>query len=175
MESLDCRIVPTGQHYDHEMSQAFFGDLELPQPHFFLNAGSGSHATQTARIRVAFEKICDPEKPDLVIVVGDVNTTLACILVAKKMMIRVAHVEAGLRSFDLSMPEEINRIITVPISDYFFVTEKSAIENLNAENGRLYLFLKRRHKVITNSARIPPAVSMPTSTREAVRVGTRDW
>lgn len=118
------------------MSQAFFGDLELPQPHFFLNAGSGSHATQTARIRVAFEKICDPEKPILVMVVGDVNTPLACTLVAKKRMIRVAHVEVGLWSFDLSMREEINRIITVPISDYFFVTEKSTIENLMREGKK---------------------------------------
>jgi UDP-N-acetylglucosamine 2-epimerase (non-hydrolysing) len=115
------------------MSQAFFDDLELPKPDFFLEAGSGSHAVQTAKIMVAFEKVCLAEKPDIVIVVGDVNSTLACSIVAKKLLIKVAHVEAGLRSFDLTMPEEINRIVTDSISDYFFVTEKSAVENLLKE------------------------------------------
>ncbi|PKN51542.1 MAG: UDP-N-acetylglucosamine 2-epimerase (non-hydrolyzing) [Deltaproteobacteria bacterium HGW-Deltaproteobacteria-13] len=130
---VDCRIVHTGQHYDHEMSQAFFDDLEIPQPQYFLDAGSGSHAVQTAKIMVAFEKICESEKPDLVLVVGDVNSTLACSIVAKKLLIKVAHVEAGLRSFDLSMPEEINRMVTDAISDYFFVTEESGKLNLLRE------------------------------------------
>ena len=110
--ALDCRIIHTGQHYDHEMSQAFFDDLEIPQPAYDLEAGSGSHAAQTARIMVAFEDVCLKEKPELVVVVGDVNSTLACSIVAKKMQIQVAHVEAGLRSFDQTMPEEINRMVT---------------------------------------------------------------
>ena len=131
--SLEYKIVHTGQHYDFEMSQAFFDDLEIPEPDFFLDAGSGSHAEQTAKVMVAFEKVCQDEKPDVVVVVGDVNSTLACSIVAKKMLIQVAHVEAGLRSFDLTMPEEINRMVTDSISDYFFVTEKSAVTNLKKE------------------------------------------
>jgi UDP-N-acetylglucosamine 2-epimerase (non-hydrolysing) len=133
---VSCKIVHTGQHYDYEMSQAFFEDLELPEPDFFLNAGSGSHAVQTAKIMVAFEGLCQDERTDLVIVVGDVNSTLACSVVAKKLLIDVAHVEAGLRSFDLTMPEEINRVVTDSISDYFFVTEESGIKNLLKE-GKL--------------------------------------
>jgi len=130
---IEYKIVHTGQHYDYEMSQTFFDDLELPKPDFFLEAGSGSHAFQTAKVMVAFEKVCMAEKPDIVIVVGDVNSTLACSIVAKKLLIKVGHVEAGLRSFDLTMPEEINRIVTDSIADYFFVTEKSAVENLLKE------------------------------------------
>ena len=130
---IEWKIVHTGQHYDYEMSQTFFNDLEIPKPDYFLEAGSGSHAVQTAKIMVAFEGICRDEKPDIVIVVGDVNSTLACSIVAKKLLIKVAHVEAGLRSFDLTMPEEINRMVTDSISDYFFVTEKSAVENLLRE------------------------------------------
>ena len=128
-----CNVVHTGQHYDYEMSQSFFEDLELPEPHFYLNGGSGSHAVQTAKIMVAFEEVCQKKRPDLVVVVGDVNSTLACSVVAKKLLIEVAHVEAGLRSFDLTMPEEINRIVTDCISDYFFVTEESGIENRKRE------------------------------------------
>ncbi|MEW6667876.1 MAG: UDP-N-acetylglucosamine 2-epimerase (non-hydrolyzing) [Thermodesulfobacteriota bacterium] len=127
------KIVHTGQHYDYEMSQAFFEDLELPRPDFFLNAGSGSHASQTARIMTAFEEVCLAERPDLVVVVGDVNSTLACSITAKKLLIRVAHVEAGLRSFDMAMPEEINRMVTDSISDFLFVTEESAVRNLLRE------------------------------------------
>jgi len=128
-----CKIVHTGQHYDYEMSESFFEDLELPKPDFFLSAGSGSHAVQTAKIMVSFEELCQNERPDIIIVVGDVNSTLACSVVAKKLSIDVAHVEAGLRSFDLSMPEEINRMVTDSISDYFFVTEESGITNLMQE------------------------------------------
>ncbi len=140
-KELSWMIVHTGQHYDYEMSQAFFDDLELPPPDFFLGAGSDSHAVQTAKIMVSFEKVCIDQRPDIVIVVGDVNSTLACSIVAKKLLIEVAHVEAGLRSFDLTMPEEINRIVTDSISDYFFVTEKSAIDNLVKQgkpNERIY-------------------------------------
>ncbi len=131
-----CRIVHTGQHYDYVMSQAFFEDLELPAPDFFLEAGSGSHAHQTAKIMVAFEEVCEREHPDLVVVVGDVNSTLACGIVAKKLWILLAHVEAGLRSFDRRMPEEINRLVTDAVSDLFFVTEERAVENLVRE-GKL--------------------------------------
>jgi UDP-N-acetylglucosamine 2-epimerase (non-hydrolysing) len=133
LDEIECLIVHTGQHYDYEMSQAFFDDLELSRPDFFLEAGSGSHAEQTAKIMVAFEGVCNRQKPDLVMVVGDVNSTMACSIVAKKMLIRVAHVEAGLRSFDLTMPEEINRMVTDAISDYFFVTEPSGEGNLVRE------------------------------------------
>ena len=133
VKELSWKIVHTGQHYDYEMSQTFFDDLELPKPDFFLDAGSGSHAVQTAKIMVAFEKVCLDEQPDIVIVVGDVNSTLACSIVAKKLLMKVAHVEAGLRSFDLTMPEEINRMVTDTLSDYFFVTEKSGVENLLKE------------------------------------------
>jgi len=115
------------------MSQAFFEDLEIPEPNFFLEAGSGSHAVQTAKIMAAFEDLCGKERPDLVIVVGDVNSTLACSVVAKKFLIKVAHVEAGLRSRDMTMPEEINRIVTDSITDYFFVTEESGIKSLIQE------------------------------------------
>lgn len=132
-EEFCCRLVHTGQHYDYQMSQTFFDDLELPQPDFFLNAGSGSHAEQTARIMVAFEEVCEQERPDLVMVVGDVNSTLACSIVAKKLQIRVAHVEAGLRSFDMSMPEEINRMVTDAVTDLFFVSEQSGVDNLLRE------------------------------------------
>ena len=127
------KLVHTGQHYDYEMSQAFFDDLEIPKPDYFLEAGSGSHAEQTAKIMISFEKVCERESPDVVIVVGDVNSTLACSIVAKKLSIKVAHVEAGLRSFDLTMPEEINRMVTDAITDYFFVTEQSAVDNLRKE------------------------------------------
>jgi UDP-N-acetylglucosamine 2-epimerase (non-hydrolysing) len=130
---VQCMIVHTGQHYDYEMSEAFFKDLEIPKPDFFLSAGSGTHAVQTAKIMVTFEELCQNERPDLIIVVGDVNSTLACSVVAKKLLIEVAHVEAGLRSFDLTMPEEINRMVTDAISDYFFVTEESGTANLIQE------------------------------------------
>jgi len=129
-DEVECKIVHTGQHYDYEMSEAFFEDLELRKPDFFLGAGSGSHSVQTAKIMIAFEELCLKEKPDLVIVVGDVNSSLACSIVAKKLLIKVAHVEAGLRSLDRTMPEEINRIVTDAISDYFFVTEQSGVKNL---------------------------------------------
>ena len=133
VDGLECLIVHTGQHYDYEMSQAFFDDLELPRPDFFLDAGSGSHAVQTAKVMVAFEEVCREQRPDLVMVVGDVNSTLACSVVAKKMLIGVAHVEAGLRSRDMAMPEEINRMVTDAVSDYFFVTEPSGVDNLLQE------------------------------------------
>jgi len=126
-------LVHTGQHYDEEMSGVFFRDLGIPRPDIDLGIGSGSHADQTARIMIAFEKVCIDEKPDLVVVVGDVNSTMACTLVAAKLQIRVAHVEAGLRSNDRSMPEEINRIVTDSLADVLFTTSRDADENLKRE------------------------------------------
>lgn len=130
---IEHLICHTGQHYDEKMSRIFFDELELPKPDYYLGIGSGSHAEQTAKIMIEFEKVLLNEKPDLIIVVGDVNSTIACSLVAAKLGIKIAHVEAGLRSFDMSMPEEINRILTDRISDYLFVTEQSGIDNLIRE------------------------------------------
>jgi len=129
-DKIQHLICHTGQHYDEKMSKVFFDELELPKPDFYLGVGSGSHAEQTAKVMIEFEKILIAEKPDLVIVVGDVNSTVACSLTAVKLGIKVAHVEAGLRSFDRIMPEEINRILTDSISDYLFVTEQSGVDNL---------------------------------------------
>jgi len=130
---IDQFIVHTGQHYGKEMSESFFSDLGIPDPHFNLNVGSGSHAFQTANIMLSFEGVLNELSPDLVIVVGDVNSTVACAITAKKLGIRVVHVESGLRSFDRSMPEEINRILTDSISDLLFTTEQSANINLHNE------------------------------------------
>lgn len=126
-------LVHTGQHYDERMSKFFFDDLQLPQPDVYLGVGSGSHATQTAKVMVEFETLCQNEKPDWVVVVGDVNSTLACSLVAAKQGIPVAHVEAGLRSFDRAMPEEINRIVTDALSDLLFTSEESGNRHLAHE------------------------------------------
>lgn len=126
-------ICHTGQHYDENMSKIFFEEFNLSEPDFYLGVGSGTHAEQTAKVMLEFEKILLSEKPDLIIVYGDVNSTMACSIVSAKLRIKIAHVEAGLRSFDNSMPEEINRIITDRISDYLFVTEKSGLENLRNE------------------------------------------
>ena len=123
LEDLACKIVHTGQHYDYEMSQAFFDDLELPEPDYFLDAGSCSHAVQTAKIMIEFEKVLQAERPDWVVLVGDVNSTLACSIVAKKLLIKVAHVEAGLRSFDQTMPEDLDYI------SFRIVQRKEIIKN----------------------------------------------
>ncbi len=126
-------IVHTGQHYDAAMSDAFFDDLGLPKPDIYLGVGSGSHAVQTGRIMTEFEPVVLERKPDWMLVVGDVNSTIACALVSAKLGIRVAHVEAGLRSRDRTMPEEINRILTDAISDLLFTTSQDADENLKSE------------------------------------------
>ncbi len=141
--SLDPRIVHTGQHYDYAMSQSFFEDLELPEPHYFLGTGSGSHGEQTAKVMVESEKVFLAEKPDLVVVFGDVNSTLACSVTAKKLLIPVAHVEAGLRSFDETMPEEINRRVTDIVSDLLFTPSADGDENLAREG----IEPKRIHRV----------------------------
>ncbi|MBV6478066.1 MAG: UDP-2,3-diacetamido-2,3-dideoxy-D-glucuronate 2-epimerase [Ignavibacteria bacterium] len=132
-------IVHTGQHYDGKMSEVFFKELELPKPDVYLGVGSQSHAEQKARIMIEFEKVLQKEKPDLIIVYGDVNSTIAAAIVGSKILnskskpIPIAHVESGLRSFDRSMPEEINRIVTDVLSEYLFVTEPSGIRNLKKE------------------------------------------
>jgi UDP-N-acetylglucosamine 2-epimerase (non-hydrolysing) len=132
-DRFNPRLIHTGQHYDAEMSDVFFRDLELPRPDRFLGVGSGSHAEQTARVMMAFEQACVEEQPDLVVVVGDVNSTMACAITAKKLCIPVAHVEAGLRSRDWTMPEEINRVVTDAISDLLFTPSQDADENLLRE------------------------------------------
>jgi len=126
-------LIHTGQHYDKNMSDIFFKQLNLPQPDVNLNVGSGSHATQTAEIMIRLEKILNEIKPNLVLVYGDVNSTLAGALVCAKLLIPVGHVEAGLRSFDRTMPEEINRVLTDHISDFLFTTSVDANENLSRE------------------------------------------
>ena len=126
-------LVHTGQHHDHNMSARFFDELQIPRPDINLEVHGGSHVSQHARVMTAFEQVCLDENPDLVLVVGDVNSTLSCALVASKLGIRVAHVEAGLRSYDRTMPEEINRVLTDKISDYLFVSEESGLVNLARE------------------------------------------
>ncbi len=152
MHPIEHLLVHTGQHYDANMSDLFFNDLELPKPDLFLGVGSGSHSLQTAKVMEGFESVLLAQCPDIVIVVGDVNSTVACGLVTKKtwcskgagataFIPKLAHVEAGLRSFDRTMPEEVNRIVTDAISDYLFTTEESANQNLEREgipNDKIY-------------------------------------
>jgi UDP-N-acetylglucosamine 2-epimerase (non-hydrolysing) len=132
-DSLSAFLIHTGQHYDHNLSKLFFEDLGMPNPDLYLGVGSGSHAEQTAKIMVELEIVMMKRRPDLVMVFGDVNSTLAGALVASKLCIPLSHVEAGLRSFDKTMPEEINRMVADCLADYLFVTEKSGMENLLRE------------------------------------------
>ncbi|HEY3862242.1 MAG TPA: UDP-N-acetylglucosamine 2-epimerase (non-hydrolyzing) [Verrucomicrobiae bacterium] len=133
MPRLEWLLVHTGQHYDRSLSDVFFDELKIPPPAFNLGVGSGSHAVQTANIMMKFEEACLAEKPGWVIVVGDVNSTLACALTAAKLGIKVAHVEAGLRSFDRAMPEEINRIVTDALADLLLTPSEEAGGNLRRE------------------------------------------
>jgi len=128
-----ARIVHTGQHYDVNMSDSFFQDLGLPSPDYHLGVGSGTHAEQTAGVMVAYERVCAEERPDWIVVVGDVNSTMACAIVGSKMWIPVAHLEAGLRSRDRRMPEEINRLVTDAVSDLLWTPSPDADENLLRE------------------------------------------
>ena len=166
---IDAKIVHTGQHYDERMSDIFFNQLELPKPDYFLGIGGGTHTQQKAKIMLAFEEVLDQEQPDLVLVVGDVNSTIACALVAVKKGIKIAHVEAGLRSGDRTMPEEINRILTDSISDYLFVTEQSGMINLakeGVEDSKIFfvgnvmidslVFFKEKNKGINLVERFGP-------------------
>jgi UDP-N-acetylglucosamine 2-epimerase (non-hydrolysing) len=147
---LAFKIIHTGQHYDREMNDVFFDELGIPPPDVFMAAGGGSHAQQTAKIMVAFEELCESERPNAVLVVGDVNSTLACTIVAKKLNIPVAHVEAGLRSGDLAMPEEINRLVTDSIADWLFVTEPSGVEHLRREGKSDSAIYNVGHVMIDN-------------------------
>jgi len=128
--NIQYRLVHTGQHYDANMSDEFFKELNIPKPDINLGCGGGTQTEQTAAIMVSFEKDLARNPANLVMVVGDVNSTMACSIVAKKMMVKVAHVEAGIRSWDLTMPEEINRMVTDVLSDYYFTTSKTANNNL---------------------------------------------
>ncbi|MEX2172920.1 MAG: UDP-N-acetylglucosamine 2-epimerase (non-hydrolyzing) [Pirellulaceae bacterium] len=130
---VSARLVHTGQHYDERMSKLFFEQLQIPRPDIDLGVGSGSHAVQTAEVMKRFEPVLTEDPPDAVVVVGDVNSTIACALTSVKLGIPVAHVEAGLRSFDRTMPEEINRILTDSISRWLFVSEQCGLDNLRRE------------------------------------------
>ena len=132
-DAIESVLVHTGQHYDEQMSDLFFGELGICEPDVNLNVGSASHAVQTAEIMKAFEPVLVEEEPDAVLVVGDVNSTIACGLVTVKLGVKLIHVEAGLRSFDRTMPEEINRILTDSISDILFCSEQSGVDNLKRE------------------------------------------
>jgi UDP-N-acetylglucosamine 2-epimerase (non-hydrolysing) len=134
-ECFDARLVHTGQHYDREMSDAFFRDLGIPHPDVHLGIGSGTHAEQVGHTMMAFEKTVRSWRPDLVVVVGDVNATCACAVTAKKECLMLAHIEAGLRSFDMTMPEEVNRIVTDRLSDLLFTTDEIADANLAREGA----------------------------------------
>lgn len=165
---LSVMLVHTGQHYDAAMSDNFFADLNLPAPDLNLNAGSGSHAEQTARVMVAFEEVCRNQRPDWVLVVGDVNSTLACAVTAKKMGICVAHVEAGLRSGDMRMPEEINRLCTDAISDLLFTTDEEASRNLKREGiptERIYFvgntMIDTLLRNLDRALAVPPPCKLP--------------
>lgn len=128
--NIQYRLIHTGQHYDKAMSQSFFDQLDIPEPHVNLGAGGGTQAEQTASIMIGYEKLLQEDKCDLCLVVGDVTSTMACAIVAQKMNVKVAHVEGGIRSGDWTMPEEINRLVTDSITDYFFTTTESAGTNL---------------------------------------------
>ncbi len=165
---FDVCLVHTGQHYDSAMNDQFFAALGIPKPDINLEVGSASHAVQTAEIMRRFEPVLQNEKPDAVLVVGDVNSTIACALVATKMGIKVIHVEAGLRSFDRNMPEEINRVLTDQISDILFTTERDAIENLRREG----VAAERVHfvgnvMIDTLKSQLPHAVPMPETLRQS--------
>ena len=161
--NIESVLVHTGQHYSKNMSKAFFAELNIPKPDINLEVGSGSHAQQTSEIMKRFEPVLLEHKPDMVLVVGDVNSTVACALVSVKLGIKVIHVEAGLRSFDRTMPEEINRVLTDSISDYLFVTESSGVDNLKHEGideskiffvGNVMIDTLELHKAKSDHSRI---------------------
>jgi UDP-N-acetylglucosamine 2-epimerase (non-hydrolysing) len=171
-DTFQAKLVHTGQHFNAQMSDVFFSDLGLPSPHKHLGVGAGSHAEQTAKIMVAFEKVCHLEQPDLVLVVGDVNSTMACAITAKKLCIPVAHVEAGLRSRDWSMPEEINRIVTDAISDLLFTPSRDADENLLKEGIPLErIYFVGNVMIDCLLAQLPKSASRATLSRLQVRPG----
>lgn len=162
-------LLHTGQHYDAKMSQVFFDELGLPKPDYYLGVGSGSHAKQTAQIMSAFEPVILEQRPDLVMVVGDVNSTLACTLVASKLHVPVAHVEAGLRSFNRRMPEEINRVVTDALSDVLFTSDRQAGDNLLREGiaagkikfvGNVMIDTLLKHRNIALDLHLPDSLGL---------------
>ncbi len=162
-KEIEPVLVHTGQHYDYNMSQVFFDQLRLPHPDYNLEAGSGKHYAQTAEIMRKFGELVEHDRPDMVLVAGDVNSTLACALVAAKERIPVAHVEAGLRSFDRSMPEEINRVLTDAVSDLLFTTEESAHRNLSNEGvdpGKVFFVGNLMIDSLMNALERPRASSL---------------
>lgn len=166
-------LVHTGQHYDAALSKAFFDDLHLPRPDVNLEVGSASHAVQTAAIMQKFESVVLEQQPDAVLVVGDVNSTIACALVASKLHIQVIHVEAGLRSFDRRMPEEINRVLTDAISDVLFVTEPAGVKNLRHEGvpddkihlvGNVMIDTLRAHETLAEQSEVLGCLGLEAGT-----------
>jgi UDP-N-acetylglucosamine 2-epimerase (non-hydrolysing) len=168
----DQKLVHTGQHYDASMSEVFFADLYLPRPDVHLGVGSGSHAEQTAKVMIGFEQVCLEEKPDLVVVAGDVNSTMACAIDCAKLRIPCAHVEAGLRSFDLDMPEEVNRIVTDRLCEILLTPSPDADENLRRE-GTPEERIFRVGNVMIDSllAHLPKAKATCTPARLGVEPG----
>jgi UDP-N-acetylglucosamine 2-epimerase (non-hydrolysing) len=171
-----CRvsIVHTGQHYDANMSDDFFRDLQLPHPHFNLEVGSGSHAEQTAAVMVAYERLAVRERPDWIVVVGDVNSTAACALVGAKLWIPVVHLEAGLRSGDRRMPEEINRLVTDAICDVLWTPSPDADENLLRE-GVSADKIDRVGNIMIDSFEMMRAAIAADGTREAMNLDRGDY
>ncbi|MBV6413047.1 MAG: UDP-N-acetylglucosamine 2-epimerase (non-hydrolyzing) [Xanthomonadales bacterium] len=173
---VEVRLVHTGQHYDVDMNDRFFGQLGIPAPDVSLEVGSGTHAQQTAEVMVRFEPVIDECRPDAVLVVGDVNSTLACALVAAKKGVRVVHVEAGLRSRDRTMPEEINRILTDQLSDRLYITEDDALANLASEGIASDKVMHAGNVMIdtllANRARAVPAIETLTS---IVGANAQEW
>jgi UDP-N-acetylglucosamine 2-epimerase (non-hydrolysing) len=167
---IEPLLVHTGQHYDANMSELFFRQLGIPEPQINLEVGSASHAVQTAEIMRAFEPIVEQQRPDAVLVVGDVNSTIACGLVSVKLGVPLVHVEAGLRSFDREMPEEINRVLTDAISDLLFCTEQSGVDNLRREGvaaekihlvGNVMIDTLMRHRQRAESSRVLETLGLP--------------
>jgi UDP-N-acetylglucosamine 2-epimerase (non-hydrolysing) len=155
-KNLDFRLIHTGQHYDKNMSDSFFEQLGIPHPNVNLGVGGGTQAEQTAGILIGYEKLLLEKKSNICIVVGDVTSTMACSISAKKLGVKVAHVEAGIRSFDLSMPEEINRMVTDSITDYFFTTSDTANKNLKkAGVGKERIFFVGNTMIDTLLKQIP--------------------
>ncbi|HVY61834.1 MAG TPA: UDP-N-acetylglucosamine 2-epimerase (non-hydrolyzing), partial [Planctomycetota bacterium] len=160
---VEARLVHTGQHYDERLSRLFFEELGIPRPDRSLDVGGGTHAEQTAAVMLRFEPVLLEERPDVVVVVGDVNSTVACAMVAAKCLVPVAHVEAGLRSFDRTMPEEVNRLVTDAISDLLFASEPAGVRNLRAEGvdasrvhfvGNVMIDTLRRHRERAEETRV---------------------
>lgn len=162
LPNIKNKLCHTGQHFDEKMSKTFFDELSLPEPDYFLGINGGSHAVQTAKIMIEFEQILIKDQPDLLIVVGDVNSTLACSLTAAKLGIKIAHVEAGLRSNDRTMPEEINRIVTDSISDFLFVSEESGLMHLKNEGADPSKIFHVGNVMIDTLAHLLPKINKST-------------